>query len=343
MSIHAEERTEALCKEGHDWALSFVRMISTIMIVICHLMQKYNMEGMYWFNVGVQIFLFMSGWLYGKKKIEDAVSFITKNFTKIIVSYWLYILIMIPVYYILDRDAISFGVVVKALLCSDTINGMGHLWFIPYILCCYLFTPLLYFIGEKLRPRSIFYYFGIVAGICFLIVLYGFAYHSYFISAWIICYVLGFFLSKGTTFFKIKENMYLICVTPLCLLSNGLKIYLDYFSRDLQGLVVKLYSFFRPYCHVLLGIFLFFALYSFGRVCKFCLHRWLTKILKASDLYSYQVYICHGALILSSFSLIKKEGLIPPILEITLVSTLTIFSAVILQWISSKITHKVLR
>ena len=42
---------------------------------------------MYWFNVGVQIFLFMSGWLYGKKKIDDPVSFIKKNSFKILKDY----------------------------------------------------------------------------------------------------------------------------------------------------------------------------------------------------------------------------------------------------------------
>lgn len=52
-----------------DYAISIIRVISTGFIVICHMMKFYNCELAWWFNVGVQIFLCMSGWLYAQNNL----------------------------------------------------------------------------------------------------------------------------------------------------------------------------------------------------------------------------------------------------------------------------------
>ena len=48
--------------------LNLIRIISMIMIVICHYLQFYDNYMAYWFNVGVQIFFLLSGVLYGCKE-----------------------------------------------------------------------------------------------------------------------------------------------------------------------------------------------------------------------------------------------------------------------------------
>lgn len=47
--------------KNRDYAISIIRVISTSFIVICHIMKYYDCELAWWFNVGVQIFLCMSG------------------------------------------------------------------------------------------------------------------------------------------------------------------------------------------------------------------------------------------------------------------------------------------
>ena len=46
-----------------EYEISIIRIISTVFIVTCHIQQHYNIGLCWWFNVGVQIFFFMSGYL----------------------------------------------------------------------------------------------------------------------------------------------------------------------------------------------------------------------------------------------------------------------------------------
>lgn len=59
----------------YDINISFVRMISTLMIVSCHICQYFGHILAWWLNCGVQVFLFMSGFLYGGKRVENGYIF----------------------------------------------------------------------------------------------------------------------------------------------------------------------------------------------------------------------------------------------------------------------------
>lgn len=50
-------------KSSYDYSVSLIRLIATIFIITCHIMQYLSIELAWWFNVGVQIFLCMS-WLF---------------------------------------------------------------------------------------------------------------------------------------------------------------------------------------------------------------------------------------------------------------------------------------
>ena len=74
-----------------DYSISCARLIAMVFIVACHMMQMdgfssdikgAHIEWAFWFNVGVQMFLFISGYLYGKKDRIDIVEFYKKNFPK---------------------------------------------------------------------------------------------------------------------------------------------------------------------------------------------------------------------------------------------------------------------
>lgn len=53
-----------------------------LMIITCHFMQYMEMELAWWFNVGVQIFFVISGFLYGGKSIEKPLKFYVKALKK---------------------------------------------------------------------------------------------------------------------------------------------------------------------------------------------------------------------------------------------------------------------
>lgn len=49
-----------------NFSISFTRLIAVLLIIGCHLLQHVFVSNWAWvFNVGVQIFLVVSGYLYG--------------------------------------------------------------------------------------------------------------------------------------------------------------------------------------------------------------------------------------------------------------------------------------
>ena len=74
---------------GYDFSLSLIRLYSLLLIIICHMMQYYNFVLAWWFNVGVQIFLCLSGYLYGQRIIEKPVDFLHQRLEKILPPYYL--------------------------------------------------------------------------------------------------------------------------------------------------------------------------------------------------------------------------------------------------------------
>ncbi len=91
---------------NRDYSISCARFIAMCFIIICHMMQRddfaSNINGAhiswaFWFNVGVQMFLFLSGYLYGGKDSIDTISFYKKNFPKLLIDYYIFIFIILVV------------------------------------------------------------------------------------------------------------------------------------------------------------------------------------------------------------------------------------------------------
>ena len=158
-----------------DYSISLLRMLAVISIIFCHSFEYSSsifvdkgwiLEsiGNYLAN-GVQVFLIISGSLYGNRKnnierfeenffvnSKTRIRFLIKNSLKILKDYWLYcILVIFPVYYFKEPLVLTKTKIIEVLVTSDTISGVHHLWFIPYILFCYFLTPYLYDIKEYLK------------------------------------------------------------------------------------------------------------------------------------------------------------------------------------------------
>jgi len=143
LSIYDKER---------DIKISIIRLISTLMIIACHFLQYLNYEIAWWLNVGVQIFLFMSGYLYAKRSFtNNDLHFIKKQFVKILVDYYIVVVPIITLYFLFLPNEISFKKAIYVLLAYKNLGGGSiHLWYIPYCLFCYLVTPLLSRVFDEL-------------------------------------------------------------------------------------------------------------------------------------------------------------------------------------------------
>lgn len=327
-------------QSNHDCSISLIRFIATVFIIMCHIMQYLDHELAWWLNVGVQIFLCMSGFLYGKRDpIADDLNFYRKNAQKILIDYYVVVIAVILVQVIFCPEELSLLTMMKALLTYGTLSGGGHLWYIPYCLLCYLITPFLsrcFSAGKSRRTVRDF----LILSVLVIVVTETFV--DYFNSAWIFCYLLGFLLGrisingKG----KLYRNLSFLIVAA-AILSNSVQIIQDYIIKiELSGMLAVLYPKFTDYAHVALGAALFVVFKAvFSRVFKKGCPNWVKKICSCSDQYSYDVYLVHQFLISGPFSLMavtKTMGI-----NLVLVIAAVIFGTVLVNFVSACIRNRI--
>lgn len=81
-----------ITKQESD-ALNIIRWSSTIAIVLCHYLQGYGSAWAWVLNLGVQIFFFLSGFLYGCKKVFSYSKFYLGRFRKVFLPYVTWVVI----------------------------------------------------------------------------------------------------------------------------------------------------------------------------------------------------------------------------------------------------------
>ena len=299
-----------------------------IFIVTCHIQQFYDNELCWWFNVGVQMFFFISGYLYSNREISDSVGFVAKQFVKILVPYYICIIITWGVGLILH-----IGCGLKQLFHLAVINGTGgfsslsHVWFIAYILICYLITPALLrmkIVSENIKKSIIR-----TGLLLFALLLFFELFAQYYNAAWIICYVLGIVLGEFEIVLTEKiVKLWKVIIIATALFFNAVKI----FCQNITQIEFKGFSRYSNYTHVLLGIALVIILMELYKVI---LNGKCVKMLDWSDKYSYFIYLTHHIFILGAFSLLNMIE--NPVIAIIGVVICTVVAAVLLHRISQMV------
>lgn len=325
-------------KENYDYSIALIRLIATLCIIICHTMEYLDIELACWFNVGVQIFLCMSGFLYGQReKISDDLTFYKKNFIKILVDYYVVIIPVILLFIIFIPEQISIVTTINVLLTYRTLNGGRHLWYIAYCLFCYLITPFLFRYFEK--SKHVIRHFLLLSILAIAIME---TFLKCFKPALIFCYILGFFLGNilYCKKFKLFRNLSLLIVVG-AIISNSIQIIQDYVLKlELNGIIASLYGRFCNYAHVLLGVALFIVLkFVFSIVFKTGYPNAIKKICFYSNKYSYDIYLVHFFVILGPFSLMEFTKSIG--LNITLIMVIILVGAVVVNFVSSQIKSRI--
>lgn len=288
-------------REEKNASISLIRMVAMLFIIICHIFQTYGNELAWWFNVGVQIFLIISGYLYYSKDYdaESPLNILKKQFKKILIPYYFWIIIVILIYTFFSPTSLSIFSVINSFFCSGTLVGQGHLWFIPYILFCYIITPYLYWIKNKIRDKNLLQT-TLVWLVIFAIVLFiSTLYKSYFRSEIITCYILGYAIADLFNRFNNIKLITTILIFFIALFLNVIKICLQYvYSIEYNGIAAVFVYYFKSYSHVILGLSIFLMLLYFCKGIKYY------KILSYSDRYSYEIYLVHALFILSPLNLL---------------------------------------
>lgn len=134
------------------YGISLCRLLAVVLIVACHILQQGDNPLCQAFNIGVPMFLFLSGYLYGGKGVGSPLGFWAARARRILIPYYLLLAVTVAADWSVGV-AVGGKELLVSLLCGqmffDGVPMSGHLWFVTCILLCYLITPLL----QKLRTR----------------------------------------------------------------------------------------------------------------------------------------------------------------------------------------------
>lgn len=288
-------------------------------IVLCHIQQVYNNKWAWVFNVGVQVFLALSGWLYGNKNINSWSSWCKDKILKLYIPYIIYVIIVFIIYQLFSVD--NFSIRNLAIYIFDlqwvcgNVNGLSHLWFMTAIAICYFLTPILQFLKNK----------GYVSVSLFLLSILGVCNFLYF----------NILLDKFSCIF-----IYLFAYLFSCLKSNYKKIYL------VTIIIMFVYSLFSLNWDILLDYSdglnkLFHVLLALLCVLLPIIISNNINVIKVPycvslfDKYSYYVYITHHIFVLGPLSLAfcTKYN----VLNIGIMLVFSVLSAFLLRFISNLI------
>ena len=275
--------------QGKDLSISMMRFISMCMIVAYHISFYYNFRNGKWLYIGVSVFLCISGFLYAKKDISDDINFIRRSFKKILFDYYIYIILLIPFYFLFAPDYINIKQAVATFFFVSLV-GLEHFWFIPYMLACYAITPLLSKFCAKLHRFDNRQFLGILICTMAVIEIILTLFIERFDPSRIFCYVLPFMISHRLQSSKLTMKTVLMWLIPICLI---LAVFMPGVTSQLEGYFSAIYGKIFKYSISFFGVTGFFIFYEIFKKIKLNESSIMRKLLSFSDKYSYDVYLTH--------------------------------------------------
>ena len=299
-------------------AITIVRVLSMLMIITCHILQSYNQPSAFLFNVGVQIFFLLSGFLYGKIEITSIASFVKKRFIKVYIPFILVVLCCAVIYTIFNIADLSFRNIVPYLFniqgfIGDKIEGLNHLWFLSVLMICYFITP----VAQKiLKYNSIMF---VMMWIIICVIEFGFVQKMQSVAAWVMLYLLGMFWGEN-------ENKWIN--RTLIIISLILSIVMMHYFK-MEYLIDPQMMHFSIGLHCILALCVVSVLYCSLSKFEIRMPRWLQY---CNDV-SYEVYLIHHIVILGPLSLL----LVTPSKAINIVLVIAI--TFMLSHLLNRLTH----
>ena len=280
-----------------------------VLIVICHTVKYYTFIPGHSklnqvFNVGVYVFLLISGFLYGGKEIREYGKWLLGRVKKVVLPASVVSLCDIVLLWCLGASLRKTTILAYVFnlqgllflnwdffcLLFEEIPNLGPLWFTTIIMICYLSLPFLQSLckwsqkGEQKILRSLF-----VIGTFFVIAAFFLIFHIIDLS-YIFIFIVGYFL-RFLGFTRDSTN-------PLSTLILTILTIILQFAR----IVIKLnwpsfefYSMYVSLSHSILGFWIFYIAFAFEkREPEFIQHVASSKIIREMDSLSYYIFLVHG-------------------------------------------------
>lgn len=269
-------------------AISYLRVTAMTFIVVCHFMQALASHWAWVFNIGVQIFLLISGFLYGHKHVDNWLNWYKKRFVRIYVPFFLFFVAVLPLYAVTDKISVKQIIVYVANLQGffGGVKGLGHLWFLTAIALCYVITPILQW---SKRWSTFLIWVVVFSAISIFLYFPCLGYES----SWIILYSLGYYLANTTKITRLVLTLTMFMVLGWLLTNFSWVSMMDMHSAWSMALHCV-----GALLIISIGLFLFNVVRTV----------YIPRAIKVLDNYSFQIYIVHHMLILPPFGMLYVTG-----------------------------------
>lgn len=296
-------------RQGRELELDFIRVISMFMIIICHISAEAGMRWGEYFNVGVMIFMLMSGYLsyrkdYGGKWIKDRLKRILPEYFIFVSIYLLVTVLILHARYTAKQILVNLFVL-QGLFTERGLPNILHLWFVTYILICYLLTPF----AVKKMSRMDWKKLVLVAIILQIAVILPRVIGIKIVFSRFIAYFIGLYIAAHEPASE-KEALYKRIASKIAipvLILNAIR-----FAMELSGVQDKLprsvdmaLGLVWQWAHLFLGILLFYALWNVGHIFVHSLSDgWGRSLLTLSSV-SYCVYVVHQVFVYHDYAITR--------------------------------------
>lgn len=323
-------------------AVSIARVIGMLMIIACHLFSWVGMTTLgQIFNVGVELFLIISGVLYARKDIGKPKQFIITRWVKLCVPMYLWVIALLPFEYYANSFTALLSILVYAFNVQGLefiflraslplLSGAGHLWFLTVIMICYLLLIPIKRLEYKAcwnSRKSIYLSMGVLLVLSIALIFAGIQ------IGYFTCYFLGYVIGKQEGRLKVSKFS---LTTIAMIISMGLrivgKIYMDNTVIYNNGIAVL--------THIVLALWLYRLIQLLSEKIETAFTRISSsKTWKCLEEYSFYIYITHYAFLVGPFNIERVNS--NRVLQIVLFVIGTVISAWILKSITSLIVSRV--
>ena len=325
------------------------RVIGMMFIVICHIIKYYSFIpgseslGMF-FNCGVDMFIFISGYLYGTKIINGfkkwyAKRALTVSIPAILVSIVFIIILFVCNYTVSLKTVLLYCFDLEGLLMTSWrlvdsifsgIPGLGPMWFTTVIMLCYLIVPLLQKITKRIKNYYITLAFVLIIGM-----ILSFITDGYFSLLYFTIFTIGYCCGKIRVLEKVNSVAFIVCLVLFIITAVG-RYYLHSTMDD-----TLMYYCFTSVQSLVAGLFIV-VLISFIHFKK---PNWISRIAQSKlvvilEKYSFYIYLIHGIFCMGYFNVYDKISLLPATC-IFLVSTIAF--SYLTKWLTGVCCNPLLR
>lgn len=324
-------------QSNYNCTIMLFRIIAILSILICHIGTEIQRGAIaQLFDVGVQFFLFISGYLYASKKIEDPICWMRNRYVKVTIPALLYVAFCmvlssvlkweysvwtIPLYILNAQGYYHFVEFLPQLL---LVNGTQHLWFITVLFMCYLLT----IVEKKYQNRILFnrpLFKIIIIGVAIGLTCLGLRVDYIFV------YFLGYYYSS------IKEislkRLIISFIFMIGFVSSRLfaKMYFD-----VNGDTFVYTNLIIPWTYIVMTVFVFnFLSYLMQRinVDSFFYKLIHSKCLRWLDKMSYYIYLSHYVFLGTALSVFLINTLL--IVKIIIFLVVSLLLAIVIERINT--------